>query len=721
MTSTKITIPDFDFASFYYPEILEALMNYKRTNVPEMTDETPYEPFIQLLRAYALVGHLNNTTLDLIANEAYLETAQLVESVREHLKLIDYQMKPAVPSQTDEVFELSKTFTSITEIVPENSLFSTAAIGDEQPVYFEVIDSQSVADTNVFSNVFAYEEDGEGATWVDYTTEANAGTNWTPWVSAVVGDAVYFGHADIMWDKMVVETPTQAAGIAGIFEYYGNHYYKVTPSLVTNPSAGILEFNVNAMLGIANRVGTDVRVTLNSTGASEDLVSTWDGSDNIVTTTGLLGQSTVSLTEADYTLSMPWYELSDVDDKTLDFTVDDKAISFALPQNVTEYWQQTEVNDETAYWLRYRIITGPATTNPVFAQWTIDDGKQYYLASATQGKTQLDDPLALGTGLADQKYDLSREYFVLNSQEVTVDAEEWAEVDNFLASAPTNKHYTVTLGDNDRATINFGNGVSGSIPSNGATITAEYRHNAELDGNVGSDTVTSDKTGLIYTNKIWNPRSASGWSASQGSTDQGIAQAKIEGPASLRIKEVALNADDAASLAVSYIDDDGLSPFTRATAFEGTYGPKTIELVVTAAGGALASSEQIQGVEDYFNGDRTSTPPKPKRIVANQELSATNYSQKTIDVTATVYGNVSEEAVENALIALLQPEAVEPDGVTWTWKYGGEVTKSRLNHEIFGIDNSIWKVLIDESDVELATRELPIAGSITVTVIEGSG
>ena len=70
MAGVNIEIPDFDFSGFYYPEILEALIQFKRTNVPELTDESQFEPFIQFLRANALVGHLNNTLVDLVAQHA---------------------------------------------------------------------------------------------------------------------------------------------------------------------------------------------------------------------------------------------------------------------------------------------------------------------------------------------------------------------------------------------------------------------------------------------------------------------------------------------------------------------------------------------------------------------------------------------------------------------------------------------------------------------------
>ena len=130
--ATEITIPSFDFSGFYYPELLEALIQYKRAYVPELTDESEFEPFIQALRAFALTGHLSNTLIDLVANESTLPTAQLTQTVRNMLKLIDYRLSPATPAQTDIIYELSKVFVSTTEVISANAQAATKQQGTEQ-------------------------------------------------------------------------------------------------------------------------------------------------------------------------------------------------------------------------------------------------------------------------------------------------------------------------------------------------------------------------------------------------------------------------------------------------------------------------------------------------------------------------------------------------------------------------------------------------------------
>jgi len=118
---TTVEIPSFSWSAQYYAQILEALIQFKRTNVPELTNESTEEPLIQLLRAYALVGHQNNTLIDLVANECTLRTAKLPETVRNQLTLIDYPLSPAGPAQSDIVFELSQLFTSATEVIASRS------------------------------------------------------------------------------------------------------------------------------------------------------------------------------------------------------------------------------------------------------------------------------------------------------------------------------------------------------------------------------------------------------------------------------------------------------------------------------------------------------------------------------------------------------------------------------------------------------------------------
>lgn len=718
--ATNIIIPDFNFSAFYYPEILEALIQYKRIYVPELTEELDEEPYIQFLRAVALVGHLNNTLLDLVANESTLGTAKLADTVREMFKLIDYDLSPATPSQVDIIYELSKVFTSSYLLVSEGSQSAIRREGDNPVITFEVSEELEIDRTDRFSSVLALED----STYTDYTDKANStttpGDDWTPWSTPNTKDCIYFGHLQVMWDKLSAYLTTPSANISGVFEFYDGEWRKTKPTSVSITGGGSsLLFDLTGYLGTQNRQGTLVRIQINETSTYEDAYTTWSGTQNVVTT-GLLGQSSPSIDTDDYSVGSDWTILDDAEDNTIDFTLDGD-VDYTLPQTITKNWIKTTVNSIEAFWLRYRIIEVSTPISPTFINVRMDEGKQYVIRLATQGLSHIDEPLGSSTGLPNQRFSISKENFIINSETVYVDDEAWTRVDNFLESKPNDKHYTLELTTNDRAIIVFGDAVTGKIPPLGVgNIYISFRYGAQDNGNVGANTVVVDKSSLTFINKVWNPRQAVGWGEAQGASESSLEKAKIEGPATLRVKDVAISASDVETLTLAYIDENGAKPFSRAFAFEEGYGPKTIELVVVAKGGGAASSIQLDELQTYFNGDKYSQPPIESHIVANQQVITTNYVQKVIDLDLVVYGNVTETTITNALQSIIQPEALKEDGLSWEWEFGIDVTTSRIIHEVFNVDNSITKVIVNtpSSDITLQPKELPILGEISISIIE---
>lgn len=716
-----ISVPTFDFSKFYYAEIYEALVQYKRINAPELTDESEFEPTMFLLKAFALVGHLNDVLLDVVANESTLKTAKLAETVRNMLRLIDYELSPATPSQADLIYELSKVFTSSFEVVSERAQSATKRTETVDPIYFEALTALTIDRTDQYSYVLG-DEDG---TFTDHTSDANSPTtpadDWTPWSTPASKDAIYFGHKQVMWNEIDVTITTVAANIIGIYEYYTSDWQKDSPTSVTDLGT-TLRFNLTSVLGTTDRTNTLVRVQLNSTGAYEDVYSTWTGSENRITTTGLLGQTTPSTTATDYSVGFFWTPIQTITDNTSNFTQEGK-VEFTLPQDTNSNWEKTTVDGKSAYWLRYRIISVSTPTAPTFKRVRMDTGKQYVLREATQGRTYIEDPLGSSDGSSGQRFQTAKDNFILKSEIVTVDSETWIRVDNFLNSESGSKHYSVELGNNDRATIVFGGEGAGMAPPSGTgNISITYRYGAEKDGNVGQNTITIDKTGLTFVSSINNPRQASGWAEAQGASTESLEKAKIEGPASIRTKGVAVGPVDLIEMTKSYKDSSGVSLFSRATAVEGAYGPKTTGLVVVAAGGGAATSAQLEDLEDYFNGNKTAIPQIEKHMLFNNEVVAENYSTKTIDITAVVYGNVTVTQIETGLTNIFKPEAKKADGVTFMWDFGASIPVTRISHEIFSIDSSITKtnITVPSADVTLLSNELPSIGTLSITVVTSS-
>jgi len=814
-TSRTITIPDFDFSGQYYPEILRALIQYQRLNVPEITDESDEEPFQQLLRAYALVGHLNNVLLDIVANESIFTTSRLLESVRGHLALIDVSLQQASPASTDLILKLSKVFTTAIELVPEDSQFATVETDDSPQIIFENNESFTIQPSNVPTGIYIFDSGkikildnifdvGDSVTIelveFRYGVEWSAGATIADTLSNIVtainnssssniqdriyaisnevdeiyfipldeditsitisetdnatnnfevlsggfgadksglastdsvffdlfpnapkkGDTIYIGHSNVMFTTLEFLFNTFGSGINFAVEYFDNVLEDANPNSVTNLGSN-LQFDLTTLLGTNDRSGSVVRVVYSQNGSEETLVSKYVGGVNIIETTGLLGQSTVSIDNDDYIVGTYWNEVSDVEDNTVSFTEDGK-INFTLPQSVSQNWVTTVKNAVEGYWVRIRVIDVTTPINPNVDRIRIDTGDQYIKINVVQGQTVGDNPLGSSNGAENQEFVLTFDPLIEGTLEIEVDEgsgfQTWSQQENFLNSNSQSKHYTLDITADDISTVMFGDGKQGKIPTVGVdNIRAVYRIGADVSGNVGANTITINKAGISFINSLFNPRQSLGWTAKEGSTDEDIARLKIEGPATLRTRGRAITTTDVEFLATQYEDSNGSRIVSRALAIEETFGVKTIELVVVGQGGALLTETQRTNIDNYFNGNKTlGIDPV---LLANHEVTTLNYVPKVIDVTATVTGGNAEQ-ITNAVTALLNPEATFDDGVTKRWNFADEVPFSIIISEIFEVDPvNIKKVTLTtpSSDIQLGTRELPLAGTVTITVI----
>lgn len=721
--TTTVTVPDFQYSGMYYPELLEILIQSMRVDTPEITDEDEAEPFIQMLRSSALGSHINTVLLDMVAKEGFLPTAQLRASVKRLLALIDYDLAQASPAVSDLVIKLNGTVTATTEITAPKSQFSTKATADTPSIPYEDIEGHSVDRTDQVKSCQAYDKTGDAYT--DHTTAANTpASTFTPgWGAAPeAGDLLLIAHDDVQWDSLKFDIDTAAADITGVFEYYDGFYNATNPDSVTNLGPN-LRVKLNPLLGTLERTGALIRVTCHLTGASEDLVSQWDGTDNFVDTTAFLGQVSPSTTVTDYSVAAEWREPENVADGTQDFTqTGEQEVTFTLPQTRDSQWRSTAVNLVSGFTMRYRIISvGGAPSAPVLDTASIDANGLYLLVSITQGESRIDDPLGSSTGLPDQEFTLLN-FPVIDDASLVVyvdegsGAEAWTRVDNTLSSTSVDKHYTVEFDDDGKGIPKFGNGTNGKIPAAGVdNISSHYRTMDEVDGNVGPNTITQNQSGSGYIAAVWNPRSASGYQPREGSTPADLETAKTAGVVSLRTGSTAASPQEVENLTTTYQDDTGSRPFTRCLAIEEGFGVKTIEAVVVASGGVAASATQLAALEEYFNGDVASKVYGV--VVMNHQVVATNFQQKAIAVTATVYGG-NKTSVETALATLLHPEAKDEDG-EWQWDFGEEVPLSVLISTIMASDPKPRKVTITvpAADVPLTTRELPVTGTLSITVL----
>jgi hypothetical protein len=165
-----ITVPgSVSFAGFYYPDILRELLLYFRRNRESigLTDENEFEVHVQLLQAFALVGHLNNTRLDTVASELLLDTAKLLESVKRLMRFVGVELNSATPATVAILLKLSEVYSSDqTAFVSELAEFST----DGSPsIPFEVLEEGGVdlQRNDQVGHVFGLQEVKSGVGSVD--------------------------------------------------------------------------------------------------------------------------------------------------------------------------------------------------------------------------------------------------------------------------------------------------------------------------------------------------------------------------------------------------------------------------------------------------------------------------------------------------------------------------------------------------------------------------
>ncbi len=178
---------------------------------------------------------------------------------------------------------------------------------------------------------------------------------------------------------------------------------------------------------------------------------------------------------------------------------------------------------------------------------------------ALEGTTVSDEVLGSSDGSAGQSYNLASYPLALNpsgSSSLVVSVYEalplpggtfvWTEVDNFLESGATDRHYRTEVDEFDIVTVFFGDGVNGKIPPSGTNnITATYRVGGGIAGNrVARDKLTKLIGSYPFVDSVTNPAQPSG-----GREKESIEEAKENAPASLKAMDRGVNHNDYIALA----------------------------------------------------------------------------------------------------------------------------------------------------------------------------
>jgi hypothetical protein len=135
---TALKLPPIDYSSRDYEAIRDDMVRAIPFYTEEWTDHNPTDFGIVLIELLAFVADGLHYYIDRAAAEAFLPTAIKRQSVINLLKLIDYELRSAVPASADVVFTLPQVFPEDVRI-PAGTRLATAAESGEDPVEFETV------------------------------------------------------------------------------------------------------------------------------------------------------------------------------------------------------------------------------------------------------------------------------------------------------------------------------------------------------------------------------------------------------------------------------------------------------------------------------------------------------------------------------------------------------------------------------------------------------
>jgi len=125
----------FDYLGKDYEAFRTEMINHIPQLLPEWTDYLQSDPGITLIELFSYGLDVLSYYQDRIANELYLPTAQLRQSVIDYAKPLGYKLREATPSKTYVVFEITPG-ESLT--IPPGFRVTTKAEPGEEPVPFEI-------------------------------------------------------------------------------------------------------------------------------------------------------------------------------------------------------------------------------------------------------------------------------------------------------------------------------------------------------------------------------------------------------------------------------------------------------------------------------------------------------------------------------------------------------------------------------------------------------
>ncbi len=250
----------------------------------------------------------------------------------------------------------------------------------------------------------------------------------------------------------------------------------------------------------------------------------------------------------------------------------------------------------------------------------------------------------------------------------------WTQVPNFLFSSSTDPVYTLTVDNNDVATLTFGDGVNGAMPSGAMTVV--YKTGGGSIGNITPGSITQidgvllDSLGNTVAVTATNPLASTG-----GVDRESNASIRLRAPLSIR--------NPTSSIARTDFEDNALriASVGRALMVTGQEVPTIPDnrgiLYVVPVGGSVpgdATAALLEQVRLQFDGDTQARPPFPKPLTFGLDVKSAIYVD--FDIAVKIFlkknavGSTVAAAIRAAMTNFFAPIVTDPE---WADRLGVEV------------------------------------------------
>ncbi len=329
------------------------------------------------------------------------------------------------------------------------------------------------------------------------------------------------------------------------------------------------------------------------------------------------------------------------------------------------------------------------------------------------------------TGLPNQELRLAGTPYLDGSLEVEDSVGAFEVVDNFLASTSADKHCTVVVDQDDRATVRFGNGVNGALPTGAIAVT--YKVGGGARGRVEATKLRKtvepfvDTSGDSVLLQVTNPEPST---AAQNR--QSVEEIRIRAPASLRAPSRTVARED---FEIRALEVPGVARALMLTSDQEAGIEENSGIIFVVPEGGGSPTQQIRDavltrVTVTYPCTTTFQVAVQAALYKAMNVSARVFFSKGVN-KATVRARL-QLGLENLLVIRNSDgtanESVnfgyylrgEEDAGTYAWSDVFNVLRDTTG--VRKLDSGPEGLLINEErgDLELSNREFPVLGTVVI-------